>query len=109
MRCGACCRAYVQVTESDLVRWAALGRRDILRCVSPAEGWIEPVTRGGLPACPFLRKGPGQESYHCRIYDLRPEACRTFPASGAQAERIGCRGLASDAGPGDAEPGEAQR
>jgi ADP-ribosyl-[dinitrogen reductase] hydrolase len=108
-QCGACCRAYVQVTEGDLVRWAAQGRRDILRCVSPVEGWIEPVTRGGLPACPFLRQGPRQGTYLCRVYSTRPEACRTFPASRAQAERIGCRGLAGGAEPDDAEPDEAQR
>lgn len=109
-RCGACCRAYVQVTERDLVRWAAQGRRDILRCVAPVEGWIEPIRRDGTPACPFLREeGPLAGTYRCRIYDTRPEACHVFPASRAQAERIGCRGLAGDAGPGDAEPSEAQR
>jgi Fe-S-cluster containining protein len=97
--CGACCRAYVQVTEGDLVRWAAQGRRDILRCVAPVERWIEPVTRGRLPACPFLREAPGQGIYRCRIYDTRPEACRRFPASSAQAERIGCQGLEGDDGP----------
>ena len=91
--CGACCRAYVQVTERDLVRWAARGRPDILRAVSPVEGWIEPLTRDGAPACPFLEDGPRPGAYVCRIYPLRPEACRRFPASRAEAERVGCRGL----------------
>ena len=93
-QCGACCRAYVQVTEGDLLRWAAQGRRDTLRSVSPIEGWIEPVTRAGAPTCPYLRDGPRPGTYACRIYDTRPEACRKFPSSRAQAERVGCRGLA---------------
>jgi Fe-S-cluster containining protein len=99
VRCGACCRAYVQVTERDLIRWASLGRRDILDRVAPAEGWIEPVTRGEMSACPFLHAGPEPGVYRCRIYDMRPEACRAFPASTAQAERIGCGGVASHSGP----------
>jgi Fe-S-cluster containining protein len=93
VQCGACCRAYVQVTEADIIRWAALRRLDIMRAVSPVEGWIEPRTREGEPACPFLRDGPRLDTYVCRIYDVRPEACRRFPVSRTQAERVGCRGL----------------
>jgi Fe-S-cluster containining protein len=93
VQCGACCRAYVQVTERDLLRWAGLGRHDIMRAVSPVEGWIEPRTREGEAACPFLRGGPRPGTYVCRIYDVRPEACRRFPASREQAERVGCQGL----------------
>ena len=92
--CGGCCRAYVQVTEGDLLRWAAQGRRDILRSVSPIEGWIEPVTRDAAPTCPYLIAGPRHGTYLCRIYRTRPEACRTFPSSRAEAERVGCQGLA---------------
>lgn len=95
--CGACCRAYIQVTEGDLLRWAAQGRRDIMRTVSSVEGWIEPLTRGGDPACPFLEDGLRPGTYICRIYKTRPEACRRFPASRAQAERVGCRGLDEEA------------
>jgi Fe-S-cluster containining protein len=92
----------VQVTGGDLLRWAAQGRRDILRRVTPVEGWIEPTGRDGTFACPFLREeGHLAGTFRCRIYDTRPEACRVFPASRVQAERIGCRGLSGDAGPGD--------
>jgi Fe-S-cluster containining protein len=97
VQCGACCRAYVQVTERDILRWAALRRLDIMRAVSPVEGWIEPRTREGGPACPFLKDGPRPGTYICRIYELRPEACRSFPASRAQAERVGCLGFGDEA------------
>ena len=100
-QCGACCRAYVQVTERDILRWAALRRLDIMRAVSPVEGWIEPRTRDGEPACPFLRDGPRLGTYICRIYELRPEACQRFPASCEQAERVGCRGFGEAGCAGD--------
>ena len=97
VQCGACCRAYVQVTERDVLLWASVRRLDIMRAVSPVEGWIEPRTRDGEAACPFRRDGTRPGTYICRIYDLRPQACRRVPASRAQAERVGCSGFEEDA------------
>ena len=95
-QCGACCRAYVQVTERDLLRWAAQFRDDILTHVS-AEGFIEPVQEVDGPRCPFLKRlsrGPAQRDvYECLIHDTKPESCARFPVSRGQAERLGCLGI----------------
>jgi Fe-S-cluster containining protein len=96
-QCGACCRAYVQVTESDLLRWAAGFREDVLAWVSPEEGLIHPLEESEGARCPFLERLTGagdlRERYVCRIHDTRPDACRRFPASREQAARVGCIGL----------------
>ena len=95
-QCGACCRAYVQVTERDLLRWAVEFREDILEHVSE-EGFIEPVQEIDGPRCPFLRRLPrrhaGRDVYECLIHDTKPDACVRFPASREQAERLGCLGV----------------
>jgi Fe-S-cluster containining protein len=95
-QCSACCRAYVQVTERDLLRWATQFRQDILERVSE-EGLIEPVEASDGPSCPFLRRLPrgreGAEVYACTIHGAKPEACVRFPASREEAERLGCRAM----------------
>ena len=94
--CGVCCRAYVPVTQRDLLRWAAEFREDILERVS-AEGFIEPVEGIEGPMCPFLAKLPCEErrrdAYICLIHDTKPDACARFPASREQAERLNCLGM----------------
>lgn len=93
-RCGACCRAYVPVTERDIMRWAIASREDILQRVSASDGFIRPVEEDGVARCPLLKCLPDGRTHVCRIYDLRPEACARFPASLQEAERIGCPGIA---------------
>jgi Fe-S-cluster containining protein len=96
-RCGACCRAYVQVTEQDVLCWAAAFREDILKCVAAEEALIHPVEGTEGPRCPFLRRLPregiGRDVYVCLIHDVRPEACFRFPISREQAGRVGCKGF----------------
>lgn len=98
-QCGACCRAYVQVTQRDLWRWAAEFRDDILEWVSPEDGLIHPIEEMEGPRCPFLKRlphgGTRRDVYICRIHDTKPDACVCFPLSREQAERIGCLGIVS--------------
>lgn len=83
-RCGACCQVdfSAYVTEEDLRRWQAEGRRDILqvleaespvwagdRLVSAADGQI-------LQPCTFLVQNQGIAE--CAIYATRPRVCREF-------------------------------
>jgi Fe-S-cluster containining protein len=96
-QCGACCQAYVQVTERDLLRWAAEFRDDIVEWISPEDGFIHPVEEIEGPRCPFLKRLPQPRAqrvvYVCLIHETKPDACVRFPASKQQAERIGCLGV----------------
>jgi Fe-S-cluster containining protein len=96
-QCGACCRAYVQVTENDLLRWAAEFREDILAWVAPEEGLIHPLEGSDGTRCPFLKRRPGErdrrDRYMCLIHDTKPDACLRFPASREQAGHVGCMGF----------------
>jgi Fe-S-cluster containining protein len=95
-QCGACCRAYVPVSEADLLRWAATFRDDILRCVSAREAFIRPLMEDEGPRCPFLRWLPRGDvyTYVCRIHDTKPQACARFPTTREDAARVGCPGVA---------------
>ena len=41
-------------------------------------GWYDPKRDEKLSDCPFLEKGKAGNS-RCRIYRIRPQACRNFP------------------------------
>jgi Fe-S-cluster containining protein len=97
VRCGACCRGYVPVTEDDLSRWILESRTDILHHVLPHEMIIGPLPRDEDARCPFLVSLPDLGITLCSIYKTRPEACASFPSSIEQAARVGCQGLASAA------------
>jgi Fe-S-cluster containining protein len=94
-QCGACCRSYIPVTRQDLLRWAVEGRDDILAHVSTRERFIHPVPGDIAARCPFLRELPHRNVCLCDIHDTKPEACRDFPKSVEQAERMGCPGIAT--------------
>ena len=96
---GACCRSYIPVTRKDIMRWAVEGRDDILAQVSTREMFIHPVPRDVEARCPFLRELPHRDRdvRLCDIHGTKPEACRGFPTSQEQAERMGCPGVAGGA------------
>jgi Fe-S-cluster containining protein len=74
--CAACCRKnYVELTRPDITRFKTAGRDDLLGA---------PYTRkkGGKLVLRLLRSGDCRHlraDLRCNIYELRPEACRTFP------------------------------
>ncbi len=74
--CAACCRKnHVILEKKDITRFQAAGRKDLLR---------PPFTRraGNKLVLRLLRAGDCrhlQTDRRCGIYELRPEACRSFP------------------------------
>ncbi len=74
--CAACCRKnYVALERVDIKRFKEGGRPDLL---------APPFTRkdGGTLVLRLLRSGDCRHlrtDLRCNIYELRPEACRTFP------------------------------
>ena len=75
-KCAACCRKnYVRLEKVDIKRFEDAGREGLLR---------PPFTRmdGKKIVLRLLRSGDCrhlQKDLRCGIYEVRPEACRTFP------------------------------
>jgi Fe-S-cluster containining protein len=76
----------LKATGKDVRRWRREGRDDILRYAyvlgdesDPwADLWIDDRTGDEKMKCPFVRKVPGTNKYHCRIYETRPQVCRDY-------------------------------
>jgi Fe-S-cluster containining protein len=112
-QCGRCCTndsfmGSMQFSGADFVRWKREGRADILDwgvvLGSDKDGprgdlWISPVTGREAERCPFVRKMPGRDKYTCRIYDTRPEVCRSYPEAVDHMEFVSCEMLE----PGDTD------
>ncbi len=109
-QCGQCClnlgdAIATCATATDMRRWAAAGREDILAWVDPIaigdeyiyDIWINPETGEDASRCPWLRKVRGQERFVCRIHDLKPDHCRAYPKSRHHAEETGCPGFGGNA------------
>lgn len=81
--CGKCCKEIViNIAYSDITRWLAQKRYDILYQISwidnyPKEGtggfYIRETALAPKRSCPFLVDNK------CNIYDTRPRACADFP------------------------------
>jgi Fe-S-cluster containining protein len=103
-QCGYCCQNlnyHNDCTQNDYERWQLLGRDDITERVKiirtndkPAryQIWIEPGTRQATPECPWLKKDPSYNLYHCAIQDIKPEFCRQYPLTRKHADMTGCKG-----------------
>jgi Fe-S-cluster containining protein len=106
-RCANCCVSIrIQFSPEDFGRWVRLRRFDVLHHLLvgvrrgddilflPADdyvreskktgdvligvsGWYDPKRDEKLVDCPFLEKTAGKT--RCRIYRIRPQACRNFP------------------------------
>ncbi len=101
-QCGRCCMNLdyrFELTHADYELWHQLGRGDILEWVAAFRRngeivsyaiWVYPGTRQYAPVCPWLEKIPGSAMWRCRIHDVKPEACRQYPASRKHARMTGC-------------------
>lgn len=88
-RCGKCCKGalwfagwYTKLIKpSDVDRWKAQDRNDILKYVCPTCNTLIDPDENNAPwmrdKCPFLEFEDGKAK--CRIYDTRPQTCRVFP------------------------------
>ena len=106
-QCGNCCLnlsgAFITCAdESDIEQWEKMGRSDILEWVTYLplgensfvyDVWIDPKTGDDVHRCPWLRKLPKKDMYVCRIHDVKPRHCRTYPKSQEHAEDTDCKGF----------------
>lgn len=104
-QCGRCCLKYghkLQATEKDLRLWRRKNKKDIIaraKIITVGDNkivaidlWFNPKTGEQVSRCPWLQKLRNQEKYICRIYEVRPEACREYPINKTQALKDGCSG-----------------
>ncbi len=85
-RCGKCCQgdAWLRnlLKPSDVQRWRALGREDILKYVCACCCRLVDPEKENAPwtrkDCPFLLREEGGLT-RCGIHDVRPQVCRDFP------------------------------
>lgn len=107
-QCGWCCLKdghELQATKEDLRLWQKKNRKDILARVDivtvnsnkivAIDLWFNPKTGKQVSRCPWLQKRRNQKKYICRIYEVRPEACRGYPVNKGQALKDSCRGYES--------------
>jgi Fe-S-cluster containining protein len=104
-QCGRCCRKLDYrdgMTADDMARLRALDRQDILKWVSIKQSggdheeyriWVEPGTNQFAETCPFLKRGPSESLWVCRIHDVKPQVCRHYPVSRKHARMTGCPGF----------------
>jgi len=80
--CGACCESFgghLRASKTDLERWRAEGREDLLSRVNRLGWlWVDPVSARPLERCPHLERVDG-ETTRCRIHRTKPEMCRSYP------------------------------
>lgn len=98
-RCCACVRDAFQgrVSREEVDWWRQLGRTDVLRLIARQErpdyvlyaAWVNPKTGEHFKRCPWLVSDGGHK--RCRIHEVRPLKCRSFPLSREHAERLHCK------------------
>lgn len=80
--CGTCCELFgghLRACRTDLDRWRAEGRDDLLRRTSPlGRLWLDPATGRTVARCPFLARD-GPDAARCAIHETKPEICRAYP------------------------------
>ena len=81
LHCGACCTVDTDIVkQSDVDRWKAEGRGDILKHVK----WICDFPAGFKEEkCPFYDE---TREKRCLIEDTKPDVCRKFPLNKKHAK-----------------------
>lgn len=81
-QCGVCCEMYswhLKATDSDLARWRAEGRVDLLSMVNRLGWiWVDPDSGERIDRCPFIEKDP-DDLVFCGIHETKPKVCRDYP------------------------------
>lgn len=93
-QCGRCCLAtdHVDISNEDIKVWGRVRRMDLFSREMIAE-WdyfgASGLFRNQLSCrCPFLRKEKNNNSYYCKIHDIKPIFCRQFPKSKKHAQEF---------------------
>lgn len=79
LSCGACCRGRpgtVLVEPADLDRWQRAGRADLAKPLAPGHFSLPALPTDASGCCRY--HGTADLPHACRIYPLRPQACRDF-------------------------------
>jgi len=93
-RCGWCCKNInINISYSDIIRWAKQKRFDILGEISYVDNedpkkrgfYITKTITAPKQSCLYLTTEDGLSS--CSIYDTRPRACIEFPSAHAKDEK----------------------
>ena len=104
-QCGQCCRRldyHNEIKASDVERWQALGRDDILEWVGTIRRkgeikayqiWVAPKTNSFVEGCPFLKFASSTNIWICGIHDCKPDICRQYPTTRKHALMTGCPGF----------------
>jgi Fe-S-cluster containining protein len=110
-QCGLCCRTldyHDEIKASDVKRWQALGRDDILHWVGTIrykgeiktyQIWVDPATNRFVEGCPFLQYDSSRNTWNCGIHDVKPDICRQYPTTRKHALMTGCPGFAKTCDP----------
>ncbi len=82
--CGECCIRFsgvLMVCDSDVARWKAQGREDLLERIGPAgKIWYSPAGKTREKVCPFLKiEAPGHVL--CSIHETKPFICKAYPGA----------------------------
>lgn len=84
-QCGRCCLAtdHVDISEEDIALWKSIGRDDLYSPEMEAEwdyfGASYLFRNQNSFRCPFLRKKKNKSTYYCKIQNIKPIFCRSFP------------------------------
>lgn len=81
-QCGQCCESFgghLQASSHDQARWREQGRHDLLERTNRLGWiWVDPETKQLVSPCPHIdRSDP--EHVRCKIYEMRPDICRSYP------------------------------
>ena len=94
--CGKCCIKYsngqLSASTEEIEYWDVF-RPDIAEYVSNSEIWMNPKTGDPIELCPWLKKAPDSNQYHCDIYYDRPDDCKIYPSNIAEMIRDECEML----------------
>jgi Fe-S-cluster containining protein len=110
--CGKCCThapytGTMSAHEEDLQRWENADRQDILDTAfvfnwgveedRTADLWMDPKTGDEVTSgiCPWVKQ-VNEDTWHCTIYELRPNVCRNYPVDREQRDSFGCPGFWDD-------------
>ena len=89
LTCGACCfqrAGTILVTETDIERWRASGRHDIVENLEPGHFGYRAFKMSAAGCCVF--HGTAEEPHACGIYEDRADVCRDFDRGCAQCHEF---------------------
>jgi len=94
--CGKCCIKYSNgqlAASKDEIEYWDIFRPDIAEYVSNSKIWVNPKNNKIIERCPWLVKSSNSNQYLCKIYNDRPEDCKSYPSNISEMIRDECEML----------------